>query len=439
MTSGEAVVLVPCGYGGAGSGGTEAWEGFVEAAATGREWWVRATMAEGGTAVVHAEITDAATALPIATPAVTALLDAIAATRPRGLSVAEFRAELAHAAETTPIEASQLPLSTSQSSAPASASSVTAMGLASLAALLADIEAVGETRLRGISGRCVALCAVDARNREHVLRATLPNTYPQSPATAECDLPAGYAAIAPARLPALFAAFVRAVDALQPLFDELDNIDARLCTLPPASQASTARRIALGAERNVTLQLDIDPQNPRTVPAYWLLGPAVASVPLKGRLDAYRPLWNPRLPVVDNLCAAFGGDAEKLLLLPRRNAEMAAADSGDCVTLVDASVCGICYAIELDGALPRHACDNPRCGRVFHEACLYEWLRSAAAAAPTADTMLSSSQGMSSPQHPTVAAATAFNGTGILGIVFGACPFCSARMSAVAPATRLVL
>ena len=34
--------------------------------------------------------------------------------------------------------------------------------------------------------------------------------------------------------------------------------------------------------------------------------------------------------------------------------------------------CGICYAYRLDGKTPDKVCDNSRCGRFYHQACLYE-------------------------------------------------------------------
>lgn len=57
--------------------------------------------------------------------------------------------------------------------------------------------------------------------------------------------------------------------------------------------------------------------------------------------------------------------------------------------------CGICYAYQLDGAIPDQVCDNSQCGQSFHYICLYEWLRG----------LLTSRQ--------------SFN------IIFGECPYCS--------------
>lgn len=34
--------------------------------------------------------------------------------------------------------------------------------------------------------------------------------------------------------------------------------------------------------------------------------------------------------------------------------------------------CGICYARHLNGAIPDQVCNNPQCGQLFHQICLYE-------------------------------------------------------------------
>lgn len=34
--------------------------------------------------------------------------------------------------------------------------------------------------------------------------------------------------------------------------------------------------------------------------------------------------------------------------------------------------CGICYAYQLDGAIPDQVCDYFQCGQSFHQICLYE-------------------------------------------------------------------
>ncbi|EPQ19159.1 E3 ubiquitin-protein ligase FANCL, partial [Myotis brandtii] len=57
--------------------------------------------------------------------------------------------------------------------------------------------------------------------------------------------------------------------------------------------------------------------------------------------------------------------------------------------------CGICYAYQLDGAIPDQVCDYSQCGQPFHQICLYEWLR-----------------GLQTSRQ-------SFN------ILFGECPYCS--------------
>ena len=57
--------------------------------------------------------------------------------------------------------------------------------------------------------------------------------------------------------------------------------------------------------------------------------------------------------------------------------------------------CGICYTLRLgdDQALPDKVCDEPRCGKPFHRACLSEWLRSNPTTRQSFDTLFGKSRG----------------------------------------------
>lgn len=421
------MIVVPC------KNGEWDFEGFVSAA-TGREWWVRAAAAAAdGDTVVRAELTDAATGRPVrAASAVTLLGDLTH----RPLPLADFRAELSHAAEMAEKD--------DDCDDDCSAVGGTAfLGVGNVAALLADIEEIGAGRFLGVSGRCVSFGVSDARGRLHKLRATLPVAYPLAPArvrvASSLEQSAGQQMLrsqqkrqpfllAPARLPQLFKEFAKEVDAMQPLWNELEDIDSRMRVVgsaaedSPAAETTTLRRILHGP--SVTLQIDLDPQSPRAMPLFWVLGPAVQTVPLRDQLEAYRAMWNTDLPVVDNLCAAFGEESAKAMLRGCAGEPM-----GTDAALVDASACPICLSADLDGVLPTHSCDNPTCGRVFHESCLYEWLCTAAANAAAAEPAESSSQAAN--------AAAAFNGSNTLGAVFGKCPNCGHRIKVAAPREQL--
>ena len=58
--------------------------------------------------------------------------------------------------------------------------------------------------------------------------------------------------------------------------------------------------------------------------------------------------------------------------------------------------CGICYAHRLtrpgeaETCLPECCCDNARCGRAFHQPCLFEWLQSLPDSRRSFDTIFGS-------------------------------------------------
>jgi E3 ubiquitin-protein ligase FANCL len=67
--------------------------------------------------------------------------------------------------------------------------------------------------------------------------------------------------------------------------------------------------------------------------------------------------------------------------------------------------CGICYAYSLppDNVPPDSVCDNAKCGRSYHQSCLYDWLKCIPTTVHSYNT------------------------------VFGVCPYCSEKMSVALP------
>ncbi|KAJ1496170.1 WD-repeat region-domain-containing protein, partial [Baffinella frigidus] len=119
------------------------------------------------------------------------------------------------------------------------------------------------------------------------------------------------------------------------------------------------RRIAIG--NHSSMQIDLDPLNPKGVPEVRFLGADSVISPLRDRLNQQLASWDPAALPRHNL--------QRILQIefPSRKAS----------ELEEMSVeCAICYTYRLDGVLPDVVCDNPRCARPFHGSCLYEWLRS---------------------------------------------------------------
>ena len=118
--------------------------------------------------------------------------------------------------------------------------------------------------------------------------------------------------------------------------------------------------------------------------------PLVAAMQASARRNS--AAWKPSRPLHANLSRVLG------VGLARRPAD-ASGDGDD----EGGMECGICFCQrrgEGDDALPDKACSSATCGRLFHVACLSEWL------------------------HSLPDARSAF------GTVFGACPFCSEPISA---------
>jgi hypothetical protein len=152
------------------------------------------------------------------------------------------------------------------------------------------------------------------------------------------------------------------------------------------------RCVALGA--NVVLHVTLDPRRPRAYPVGCrFTGPDSAVAPLRtallrsvraalgcgvGVADGRRrrsaaARWDDAALLRSNLEAALGQP------LPPPHAPHMALDVE----------CGVCYALRLDaGTLPDTACDDARCGKVYHVACLRECLRAAPGTRQSFQTLL---------------------------------------------------
>ncbi|KAB0393624.1 hypothetical protein E2I00_011347, partial [Balaenoptera physalus] len=115
--------------------------------------------------------------------------------------------------------------------------------------------------------------------------------------------------------------FLAALESLKAFWDVMDEIDEKTWVLEPEkpTRSATARRIALG--NNASINIEVDPRHPTMLPE----------------------------------CCFLGADHARAILEKS-----------------DFSMdCGICYAYQLDGAIPDQVCDNSRCGQPFHQICLY--------------------------------------------------------------------
>uniref|UniRef100_A0A8C8ZV25 FA complementation group L n=1 Tax=Prolemur simus TaxID=1328070 RepID=A0A8C8ZV25_PROSS len=183
----------------------------------------------------------------------------------------------------------------------------------------------------------IKLKAEDASGREHLITLKLKAKYPAESPDCFVDFPIPFSVswTPQSSLISIYSQFLAALESLKAFWDVMDEIDEKTWVLEPQkpTRSATARRIALV----------VKPLGIKLIKTTYMLITIITIFLLKD----------------------FTMD------------------------------CGICYAYQLDGAIPDQVCDNSQCGQPFHQICLYEWLRG----------LLTSRQ--------------SFN------IIFGECPYCS--------------
>mmetsp|Transcript_9535 Transcript_9535/g.31368 ORF Transcript_9535/g.31368 Transcript_9535/m.31368 type:complete len:400 (+) Transcript_9535:441-1640(+) len=242
------------------------------------------------------------------------------------------------------------------------------------ARVLADLEGVGWERVARVAPDLASatLRVRDRAGREHDFEVAFGSGYPLAAPVVTADLPVPVQ-IRWGRDSTLVDVLEQCSRALEPweeVWDVLSELDTTCRVLEPplpAPRSALHRRLALGS--SVVLALEVAPAAPRSAPAHLrLFGPEPAVAPLRQRLSAaLLELWDAAAGLRANLERALG----QALPGPPTAASSAGNDDADC---------GVCYAQRLPGTdeLPELACNT--CGRLFHRACLAEWLQSDAGA-----------------------------------------------------------
>ncbi|XP_073247979.1 E3 ubiquitin-protein ligase FANCL-like [Porites lutea] len=252
--------------------------------------------------------------------------------------------------------------------------------------LVTELEAIGWDKLAFVdpSFEVLKFAARDNRDREHFITVHLSSQHPQVAPTCTTELPGQHFSFSwnsqSHPLEQLYQQFQQVLCQFENFWDMLDEIDCNTWVLEPdhPSRSCTNRRIALG--NNASIQIDLNPTNPRLLPECRFLGADNVILPLREHLNANIQAWNPQLSVLENLESLLGQKFPSPSTTKKEDFSME---------------CGICYAYRLNDLIPDKACDDSRCGQPFHSLCLYEWLRA----------LPSSRQ--------------SFN------MVFGECPYCS--------------
>ena len=246
-------------------------------------------------------------------------------------------------------------------------------------AVIAELDGIGWGRLLALNEALdeLSLQVQDGAGRSHTLGLSLPADYPRSPPRAAAALPAPFElqwAAAPSgggadySLAGAMAQFSAELARHQPLWDELDDLDANCWVLEPAhpTRDVSSRRLALGQHCSLSVALHV--AAPASLPELAFLGAERVIGPLRRALNAKLHLWEPKRSVRLNLEAVLG------VSFPTPQA--ASSEGADEYS----SECAVCYTYRVDGKVPEVACDG--CSKPFHTACLVEWLR----AVPTTQT-----------------------------------------------------
>lgn len=250
--------------------------------------------------------------------------------------------------------------------------------------LIEEIGTVGWDKLvyADTSFSTIKLKAEDASGREHLITLKLKTKYPAESPDCFVDFPVSFSVswTPKSSIISIHSQFLAALESLKAFWDVMDEIDEKTWVLEPEkpTRSATARRIALG--NNASINIEVDPRHPTMLPECCFLGADHVVKPLGIKLSRNIHLWDPENSLLQNLKDVLEIDFPARAVLEKSDISMD---------------CGICYAYQLDGAIPDQVCDNSQCGQPFHQICLYEWMRG----------LLTSRQ--------------SFN------IMFGECPYCS--------------
>ncbi|XP_035257092.1 E3 ubiquitin-protein ligase FANCL isoform X2 [Anguilla anguilla] len=231
--------------------------------------------------------------------------------------------------------------------------------------LIGEIGSLGWDKLLFLDAelRSLRLGAQDSAGRQHTVALKLKPKHPaEAPeCSADLPLPLNITWTPQSTLLDVHAQFLSALESLQEFWAVLDEIDERTWVLEPENppRGATMRRIAIA--NNVSIKLEIDSRHPKMLPECCLLGAEHVVTPLRSKLNANMHLWNPDCSVLQNLKDVLE------IEFPSPTTHKKSSLSAEC---------GICYSYRLDSAIPDQVCSDPRCGQPFHQACLYEWLRS---------------------------------------------------------------
>ena len=186
----------------------------------------------------------------------------------------------------------------------------------------------------------------------------------------------------------LYLMFVATTDAYQSLWNEMDDLDANVWVLEANTNNRSVCHRSIYLSQSAKLILTLDRTQPRTRPTkVQFLGSHAPA--FHEMFQSYS--WDEERSVRHNLETCFG----KSLARPTNDDE---EESNATVMMNTTSTtfdCGICFGstkttTRLGAGDDCCECENPKCARPFHNACLERWLTSLHTSRVSFDTMIGS-------------------------------------------------
>nr|XP_014428626.1 E3 ubiquitin-protein ligase FANCL [Pelodiscus sinensis] len=171
--------------------------------------------------------------------------------------------------------------------------------------LVRDIETLGWDKVVYIDTglNTIKLKGEDSCGRQHLITLKLNAKYPAEPPDCFVDFPVEFAVswIPQSSLIDIYSQFLAALESLKEFWNAMDEIDKMTWVLEPENptRSATMRRIAIG--NNVSVNLEVDPRHPTTLPECYFLGADHAVNPLRTKLNNNMHLWDPDITLIQNL------------------------------------------------------------------------------------------------------------------------------------------
>ncbi|TPX50525.1 hypothetical protein SeMB42_g00681 [Synchytrium endobioticum] len=232
--------------------------------------------------------------------------------------------------------------------------------------ILNHLDALGWERVRSVGAgmRSVALLFSDANRRNHVAQVTFPPTYPNIAPTCTVSLPQPVQLrwdVGRTTLADMLGQCTQAASQYTAYFEHMDDLQDN-AWVAPFEAGSNTRVVKLG--NHCSLHVTVNPTRVDARPEFHFTGPNNAVLELNNALRMNLNKWNPNMLLRENIQNLLG-----FQLPARQNTNDVTANG----TSDDIDGCSICYSVTLEDNIPDKACGG--CGRLFHNACLVEWLR----------------------------------------------------------------